>query len=124
MSSSSPISNASHPVTEAKTKRSPFLDSSMSGFRRAFLRRLFTDFDCGETEISFIILSLFSGTRFHRLRHGARFPALEDQIIRQEQSAERDARVGNIEGRPVILTGVQHDEIDHKSQPHAIGQVS
>lgn len=48
----------------------------------------------------------------------------EDQVVRQQQRAERDARIRNIEGWPMILAGVQLDEIDHESQAHSISQIS
>jgi len=48
----------------------------------------------------------------------------EDQIVRQQQRAEGDARIRNIESRPMILAGVQLDEIDHEPESHSISQVS
>ena len=48
----------------------------------------------------------------------------EDQIVRQQQRAEGDARIRNVEGWPMILAGVQLDEIDHEPQAHSISQIS
>src|SRR5438067_1150149 len=98
MSSCSPGSNASQPVIEARLLSSTSLDSNFYLLARAGLTG-------GGGGILFC------------------FTADKDQIVRQQQSAKRDTRVSNIESRPVILTGVQHDEIDHQAQPHAIGQV-
>src|SRR5262249_32415248 len=38
--------------------------------------------------------------------------------------SESDAGIGHVECRPVILTRVQHDEIDNESEAHAIRQVA
>src|SRR2546421_12154496 len=48
----------------------------------------------------------------------------EYQIVSQQQRTERDASVGDIERWPVILSGVQQNEINHKPEPHTISQVA
>ncbi len=48
----------------------------------------------------------------------------ENYVVRQQQSANRDACVGDIEGWPMIIAGVQDDEIDNVTEAGAIGQVT
>ena len=47
----------------------------------------------------------------------------ENHIVRQKQRPACDARVGDIERRPVILTGVHENEVDHVTKPDAVSQV-
>src|SRR6266576_6268625 len=48
----------------------------------------------------------------------------EDQIVSEQQCAQGDACVCDVEGGPVILTRVDMNEVDHKSQPHTVCQIS
>ena len=48
----------------------------------------------------------------------------KDQIVREQQRADSDARVCYVERGPMIAAGVQDDEIDHVAESKAIGQVS
>jgi len=52
------------------------------------------------------------------------FSAAKNQIIREQQRAKANAGIGDIERGPVIVAGVYQNEIDHKAETHAIGQVS
>ncbi len=52
------------------------------------------------------------------------FLPLKDEIISEQERADADARVSHVEIRPVVLTGVQGDEIYDISEAYPIGQVS
>lgn len=47
----------------------------------------------------------------------------ENHVIGQKQRSARDAGIGDIERRPVILTGVHKNEIDHITKPNPVSQV-
>src|SRR5689334_1118583 len=48
----------------------------------------------------------------------------ENQIVSEQKCAKRNAGVGHVECGPVILSGVHVNEIDHKSEPYAVRQIS
>src|ERR1051325_6343197 len=57
--------------------------------------------------------------RFHPSRSVAK-----NQIEGEQQRADRDARVRNVERGPVIVACVQHDEIDDVTETSAVSQVA
>ena len=48
----------------------------------------------------------------------------KDQIVRQQQRADSNTRVCYVERGPMIVAGVQDDEIDHIAESKTISQVS
>src|ERR1041384_3134801 len=48
----------------------------------------------------------------------------KNEIICEQQCADSDARICDIERRPVIVAGMEHDEVDNITEPDAIGQVT
>src|SRR4051794_20072484 len=48
----------------------------------------------------------------------------KDQIVGEQQCTNRNTGVSHVEGRPVILSGVQVNEIDHESEPHPIRKIA
>jgi hypothetical protein len=51
------------------------------------------------------------------------FAVRENHVVGQKQRSTRDARIGDIERRPMVLPGVHQDKIDHVTKSHAISQI-
>jgi hypothetical protein len=47
-----------------------------------------------------------------------------NHVIRQQYCSDGDARISHIECWPVIITGMDNDEIDHIAKSSAVGQVA
>src|SRR6185369_1783588 len=48
----------------------------------------------------------------------------ENQIVREQQCSYRDTRVRDVECGPMIVAGVQDDEVDHVTKPDAVRQIA
>ena len=47
----------------------------------------------------------------------------ENHVVSQKQRSARDARIGDIERRPMVLPGVHQDEIDHVTKADAVSKI-
>jgi len=76
---------------------------------------------CGSTDFSGVLSVRIISIRFDRvIGRGFR----RDLVPDQQDGADRDRRVGDVEGGPVIAGDVPLDEIDHRAEANAVDDVA
>ena len=53
-----------------------------------------------------------------------RAPRAEQRIEQQQPGADRDGRIGDVEGREIVLLPVHLDEIDDVAEPQPVDDVA